>query len=494
MTYRDRRLDEEMGHSTEAYAALPHVGATEKKRIKLALQGGGAYGAYTAGVVAQLLLDPKIEIVEISGTSAGEKIALIVADRINSAATYDEGRHAAVRALFDFWGRIVRESAPVMHALDVIDQPWKPQSWSRFFTSAAATHSKVGTLPTIFDFWRVMTPDNGFMQNAIDMMEEPWKRLESRAVFGNDGVRRQTANLPALDDMARQHERLADVFETATRAVPWFAPVPRGMDIGMGSLKSATAAVATDALRSIIGEMVTVERDPRDPDDHIVTHAASGKFIKVYINTAMETPEGLKNCVHTGRDITLKRSMGSSALMGFFEPAIIDGKHHWDGGYTENTCLTALLDSPTPCDGVFIVGTNRPVDTTITPRLQRDIPRRELEKTKGLIWHQMYGEAVLHAQNWRPGQPTLHMVTYNHAPEYDWTAKQNTFDWHIRSLIRRGQTDGVAAIADMRPFIGVRPTIDRAELERIAREGGITANLANHARREGVRPPRLNAA
>jgi NTE family protein len=41
------------------------------KRINLALQGGGAHGAFTWGALECLLSDPMIEIVGISGTSAG---------------------------------------------------------------------------------------------------------------------------------------------------------------------------------------------------------------------------------------------------------------------------------------------------------------------------------------------------------------------------------------------------------------------------------------
>jgi len=40
-------------------------------RINLALQGGGAHGAFTWGVLDRLLADPEIEIAGISGTSAG---------------------------------------------------------------------------------------------------------------------------------------------------------------------------------------------------------------------------------------------------------------------------------------------------------------------------------------------------------------------------------------------------------------------------------------
>ncbi|MEM6593296.1 MAG: patatin-like phospholipase family protein [Pseudomonadota bacterium] len=42
-----------------------------KKKINLALQGGGAHGAFTWGVLDFLLEDPRLEISGISGTSAG---------------------------------------------------------------------------------------------------------------------------------------------------------------------------------------------------------------------------------------------------------------------------------------------------------------------------------------------------------------------------------------------------------------------------------------
>jgi NTE family protein len=50
------------------------------KKINLALQGGGAHGAFTWGVLDHLLSDPRIEIEGISGASAGALNAVILAD------------------------------------------------------------------------------------------------------------------------------------------------------------------------------------------------------------------------------------------------------------------------------------------------------------------------------------------------------------------------------------------------------------------------------
>ena len=50
------------------------------KRINLALQGGGAHGAFTWGVLDQLLEDGRLTVEGISGTSAGAVNAVMLAD------------------------------------------------------------------------------------------------------------------------------------------------------------------------------------------------------------------------------------------------------------------------------------------------------------------------------------------------------------------------------------------------------------------------------
>ena len=51
-----------------------------KKRVNLTLQGGGAHGAFTWGVLDQLLEDGRLVIEGLSGTSAGALNAVMVAD------------------------------------------------------------------------------------------------------------------------------------------------------------------------------------------------------------------------------------------------------------------------------------------------------------------------------------------------------------------------------------------------------------------------------
>jgi len=70
-------------------------------RINLALQGGGAHGAFTWGVLDRLLEDDEIEVAAISGTSAGA---------LNGAAfksgMIEDGRSGAKRKLDWLWTQV----------------------------------------------------------------------------------------------------------------------------------------------------------------------------------------------------------------------------------------------------------------------------------------------------------------------------------------------------------------------------------------------------
>ncbi len=78
----------------------------EVKKINLALQGGGAHGAFAWGVLDRLLEDERIEIEGISATSAGAMNATVL--------TYGYavgGRAGARKALEGFWRRVAHIAA-----------------------------------------------------------------------------------------------------------------------------------------------------------------------------------------------------------------------------------------------------------------------------------------------------------------------------------------------------------------------------------------------
>jgi NTE family protein len=78
--------------------APPPRGSRSGKAINLALQGGGAHGAFTWGVLDQLLEDGRTDIEGISGASAGAMNAVMLADGLTRGGT-DEAR----QRLAEFW-------------------------------------------------------------------------------------------------------------------------------------------------------------------------------------------------------------------------------------------------------------------------------------------------------------------------------------------------------------------------------------------------------
>src|SRR5215831_3517606 len=90
--------------------------------VDLALQGGGAHGAYTWGVLDRLLEEPRLRIDGISGTSAGamNAAALVYGHSLG-------GNNGARTALERFWQRVSEAGlfSPIRRApLDVFLGNW----------------------------------------------------------------------------------------------------------------------------------------------------------------------------------------------------------------------------------------------------------------------------------------------------------------------------------------------------------------------------------
>jgi NTE family protein len=99
----------------------------ETKSICLALQGGGAHGAFTWGVLDRLLDDERIAFDGISATSAGAMNAAVFAYGMAVG-----GRAGAKRALAGFWRRISCAAAC---------GPFQPTIWDRLFGNPSLAYS-----------------------------------------------------------------------------------------------------------------------------------------------------------------------------------------------------------------------------------------------------------------------------------------------------------------------------------------------------------------
>ncbi len=83
-----------------------------RRIINLALQGGGALGAFTWGVLDRLLEEPQLDFEAISGSSAGAMNALALAHGLTEG-----GRDGARQQLEAFWTAVGGASYPVQASL-----------------------------------------------------------------------------------------------------------------------------------------------------------------------------------------------------------------------------------------------------------------------------------------------------------------------------------------------------------------------------------------
>ncbi len=84
-----------------------------KTLATLALQGGGSHGAFTWGVLDQLLEDGRVDIAAVSGASAGAMNAVALA-----YGGLLGGREGARQALKDFWDAVAASAPPNFIPID----------------------------------------------------------------------------------------------------------------------------------------------------------------------------------------------------------------------------------------------------------------------------------------------------------------------------------------------------------------------------------------
>ncbi|WP_263829781.1 patatin-like phospholipase family protein [Ruegeria aquimaris] len=126
--------------------------AVSMRRINLALQGGGAHGAFTWGVLDRLLDEPDVEVAAITGTSAGAlngaafKAGMVAAGREGARAALDglwrrmgaqaDARLTAwMRALDPFHLARMLEHSPMFAAADLATRLVSPYAYGPFYSN-----------------------------------------------------------------------------------------------------------------------------------------------------------------------------------------------------------------------------------------------------------------------------------------------------------------------------------------------------------------------
>ena len=119
------------------------------KRLNLALEGGGAHGAFTWGVLDRLLEDEALEIGWISATSAGAVNAVALA-----AGLVEGGRGGARAKLRSVWEAVAKAGVPDLLRLN----PWLASiSRSNTLAQVAQLFSPYDFNPLGFDPLRKLT-------------------------------------------------------------------------------------------------------------------------------------------------------------------------------------------------------------------------------------------------------------------------------------------------------------------------------------------------
>jgi NTE family protein len=137
------------GEAAAGPAGAPAVDAKRangRRTINLALQGGGAHGAFTWGVLDRLLEDERLEIEGISGTSAGAINGAMLVCGMSAG-----GREGARRRLRQFWARVAEmarysplqpswldrmtngfnlDSSPTYQLFDLFTRLWSPYQFN----------------------------------------------------------------------------------------------------------------------------------------------------------------------------------------------------------------------------------------------------------------------------------------------------------------------------------------------------------------------------
>lgn len=106
------------------------------RSVTVALQGGGAHGAFAWGVLDRLLDEPDLHIATISGVSAGAMNAAMLAQGLATG-----GPRKAKHLLRAFWRRVAAAGG----ALDLDLAPYRLTHRPPFHVMACADHD--GELP-----------------------------------------------------------------------------------------------------------------------------------------------------------------------------------------------------------------------------------------------------------------------------------------------------------------------------------------------------------
>lgn len=290
--------------------------------IDLALQGGGAHGAFTWGVLDRLLEETDLPIAGISGTSAGAM----------NAAVLISGWEKGLEKYRDKAGR---------NPADVDLQHRDAQAMARA-SAKQALQSFWRDISTGGASWAGLLWPTAAWQDSSDwlnrMLPVPMQQMLSA--------------LRTSPFMLAQYNLDATV---AFRAFEAFAQMFSPYELN---------PLDVNPLRDVLKQHVNPER-------------LRGSQIKLFV-TATSVQTGRPR-VFGCQDLSIDALMASAALPLLFRAVEIDGEAYWDGGYVGNPSIWPLIYG-TDADDVVLVRIN-PLQRDEVPMRAGDIMNRLNEVT-----------------------------------------------------------------------------------------------------------------
>jgi NTE family protein len=183
------------------------TGAETPRKLALALQGGGAHGALSWGMLDRILQDEDLEIVGLSGSGAGAVNAVVLADGLLHGGR--EGAREALRCMWDALADLPSFGTPLsvlsgelqaQTSLEVVPQYLAWDLMTRCFAPADlnpfGTHPMRAPLERLVDFERLRAEkDLKLMVSATDVL------TGRRRVFANTELTVETV----LASVCRPH-------------------------------------------------------------------------------------------------------------------------------------------------------------------------------------------------------------------------------------------------------------------------------------------------
>jgi NTE family protein len=279
--------------------------------IALLLQGGGALGAYQAGVY-QALAEAHLDPDWVAGISIGAFNAALIA-----------GNPLEVRAekLRRFWELVT--TSPIWDSARLLASASKKSPVGGLVDQASATAASLGALSLSLASGKPFDAHadelRGFWENIA--ASTGWILPSDPAIF------------TARGDLARAATNQLSAGLALVRGAPGFfaprLPIPRLQPPGT---LEATSYYDTTALKRTLERLIDFDR----------INAGETRLSLGAVNVATGNFVYFDNATHT---IGPEHVMASGAFPPGFPAVEIEGEYYWDGGLVSNTPLNWVLES-----------------------------------------------------------------------------------------------------------------------------------------------------